>query len=98
MSRIAKDPVILPSGVSAVQENADLIIKGPKGETSLAINPNVALDISSEQIQVKWEGEENKAIAGTMRALISNDVTGVSEGFTKNIKLNGVGYRANVQG
>ena len=98
MSRIAKDPVILPSGVSAVQENADLIIKGPKGETKLTINPNVSLDISSKQIQVKWEGEENKAIAGTMRALISNDVTGVSEGFTKNIKLNGVGYRANVQG
>ena len=62
MSRIAKDPVILPSGVSAVQENADLIIKGPKGETRLVINPNVALDISSEQIQVKWEGEEIKLL------------------------------------
>ena len=56
MSRIAKNPVIIPSGVSVVQENADLVIKGPKGETKLAINPNIALDISSEQIQVKWEG------------------------------------------
>ena len=75
MSRIAKDPVIIPSGVSVVQENADLVIKGPKGETKLSINPNIAPDISSEQIQVKWEGEENKAIAGTMRA--SPNDTGV---------------------
>ena len=98
MSRIAKDPINIPSGVTVVLENSDLIIKGPKGEIRLAINPNISLDISSEHVQVKWEGHENKAIAGTMRALIANDVIGVSEGFTKNIKLNGVGYSANVQG
>ena len=55
-------------------------------------------DISENSIQVKWERDEDRAMAGTMRALISNNVVGVSEGYTKNIKLNGVGYRANVQG
>ena len=54
-------------------------------------------DISENSIQVKWERDEDRAMAGTMRALISNNVVGVSEGYTKNIKLNGVGYRANVQ-
>jgi large subunit ribosomal protein L6 len=58
----------------------------------------VKFDISENSIQVKWERDEDRAMAGTMRALISNNVIGVSEGYTKNIKLNGVGYRANVQG
>jgi large subunit ribosomal protein L6 len=58
----------------------------------------VKFEISENSIQVKWERDEDRAMAGTMRALISNNVIGVSEGYTKNIKLNGVGYRANVQG
>ena len=98
MSRIAKDPVNIPSGVTASQNASILLLKGPKGEMSLNVNQNVSLEISEKSIQVLWVGDENKAIAGTMRALIANNVHGVSEGFTKNIKLNGVGYRAKVQG
>ena len=98
MSRIAKDPVNIPSGVQVASEGNNISFKGPKGELSLQVHPDVKFDISENNIQVKWERDEDRAMAGTMRALISNNVVGVSEGYTKNIKLNGVGYRANVQG
>ena len=98
MSRIAKDPVNIPSGVQVTSEGNNISFKGPKGELSLQVHPDVKFDISENSIQVKWERDEDRAMAGTMRALISNNVIGVSEGYTKNIKLNGVGYRANVQG
>ena len=98
MSRVAKEPVIIPSGVQVSAEGRNITIKGPKGELKLEIHPLVKFEITENQIQVMWERDEDRAMAGTMRALISNDVTGVSEGYTKNIKLNGVGYRANVQG
>jgi large subunit ribosomal protein L6 len=98
MSRIAKDPVNIPSGVQVASEGNNISFKGSKGELSLQVHPNVKFVISENSIQVKWERDEDRAMAGTMRALISNNVVGVSEGYTKNIKLNGVGYRANVQG
>ena len=98
MSRIAKDPVNIPSGVQVASEGNNISFKGPKGELSLQVHPDVKFDISEKSIQVKWERDEDRAMAGTMRALISNNVIGVSEGYTKNIMLNGVGYRANVQG
>ena len=62
MSRIAKDPVNIPSGVTASQNASILLLKGPKGEMSLNVNQNVSLEISEKSIQVLWVGDENKAI------------------------------------
>ena len=65
---------------------------------SLKVHDSVSFDQEENLLQVKWQRDEEKAMAGTMRALINNYVKGVGEGFVKNLKLNGVGYRAKVQG
>ena len=96
MSRIAKDPVNIPDGVTVASENNTINFKGPKGELSLDIHESVSFAIEDNAVQVKWSSDAEKAMAGTMRALINNYMIGVSEGYTKNIKLNGVGYRASV--
>ena len=98
MSRIAKDPVIIPEGVTINVINNLLEFKGSKGELSLNIHNSISFEIKDNQITVEWSKDEYRAMAGTMRSLINNCVIGVSEGYIKNIKLNGVGYRANVQG
>ena len=98
MSRIAKDPVLLPDSVTTSVEGQSISLKGPKGEMILNVHESVQFDVEEKQIQIKWSNEESRAMAGTMRALLNNYVKGVSEGFEKKIKLNGVGYRAKVQG
>ena len=98
MSRIAKDPVIVPDSVNITTEGKTINFKGPKGEMTLEVHDSVSFTQEENSIQVKWQKDEDRAMAGTMRALISNYVKGVGEGFEKNIKLNGVGYRAKVQG
>ena len=98
MSRIAKDPVIIPESVTVTTEGNTLNFKGPKGELSLNIHESVSFSIDDSNIQVIWKSSDDAAMAGTMRALINNYVLGVSEGYSKTITLNGVGYRAKVQG
>jgi len=98
MSRIAKDPVIIPESVTVTTEGNTLNFKGPKGELSLDIHESVSFSIDDSNIQVIWKSSDHAAMAGTMRALINNYVLGVSEGYSKTITLNGVGYRAKVQG
>ena len=93
MSRIAKDPVNIPDGVTVASENNTINFKGPKGELSLDIHESVSFAIEDNAVQVKWSSDAEKAMAGTMRALINNYMIGVSEGYTKNIKLNGVSLR-----
>ena len=98
MSRIAKNPVLLPDSVTTSVDGQSITLKGPKGEMILSVHETVEFHIEEKQIQIKWSNEESRAMAGTMRALLYNYVKGVSEGFEKKIKLNGVGYRAKVQG
>ena len=98
MSRIAKDPVKLSDSVKVIKESKLLKFEGPKGLLTLQIHPSVSVEVVDKQIVVKWSSDEARAMAGTMRALISNCVIGVTQGYMKNIKLNGVGYRAKVEG
>ena len=98
MSRIAKDPVNIPDGVTVASENNTINFKGPKGEMTLDIHESIDFSVEENMLQVKWSHDEERAMAGTMRALVNNYVKGVSEGFEKKVKLNGVGYRAKVQG
>ena len=98
MSRIAKDPVSIPESVNLTTEGKTINFKGPKGEMTLDIHESIDFSVEENMLQVKWSHDEERAMAGTMRSLINNCVIGVSKGYTKNIKLNGVGYRANVQG
>ena len=86
MSRIAKDPVSIPESVNLTTEGKTINFKGPKGEMSLVIHETVDFAIEENMLQVKWKLDEERAMAGTMRALINNYVKGVSEGFEKKVK------------
>ena len=98
MSRVAKNPIKLPSGVDINISGSQINVKGPKGKLELVMHPGVSLDETDGEYMVKPDGEQNMAMAGTFRALVNNMVVGVSEGFQKKLQLVGVGYRANVQG
>ncbi len=98
MSRVAKAPVALPSGIELTVEGAQVVVKGPKGTLSLQLHPGVSLVREANQITVKPANDSDLPMAGTFRSLINNLVLGVSTGFEKKLTLIGVGYRAQVQG
>jgi len=98
MSRVAKKPINLPSGVDIEIDDSLLNVKGPKGNLSVVLHPGVSFDVNDREYVVKPDGDNHIAMAGTFRSLVSNMVTGVSTGFQKKLQLVGVGYRAQAQG
>ena len=100
MSRIANAPVEVPKGVEVTLNGADLTVKGPKGVMALRLHAAVEVEISDLQLGFKARsGAENAvALAGTMRSLANNMVTGVTAGFERKLDLVGVGYRAQMKG
>lgn len=100
MSRVAKVPVALVSGVEAKIENNVIVVKGPKGTLSVPMHKDVEVTIENNEVSFKAKSEtkESNAMSGTMRALVNNMVVGVSAGFSKKLTLVGVGYRAQAQG
>ncbi len=100
MSRVAKNPVVIPTGVEFGMEGDEIITKGPQGSLTLKHHPLVKIEVQGQQI-LFTTGDDSKiagAMSGTMRALVQNAVTGVHSGFEKRLKIIGVGYRAKVQG
>jgi len=100
MSRIAKNPVVMPGGVDAVLSASEITINGPLGSLSHFILPAVKVERDGSSLLCKeLDGQPNSsAMSGTMRALLSNMVVGVSKGFEKRLTLVGVGYKAQAQG
>jgi large subunit ribosomal protein L6 len=98
MSRIAKNPITLPKGVELSVNGLNIQVKGPKGTLTMDLHPTVEMSQADGQLHFKPVTEADMPMAGTMRALVSNMVTGVSDGFEKRLALVGVGYRASVQG
>ncbi|MCY3803740.1 MAG: 50S ribosomal protein L6 [Proteobacteria bacterium] len=98
MSRIAKQPVEIPAGVDVKLQGQHLAMKGPVGEMSMDIHRDVSVEQKDNQINVVLHKAGDSAMAGTMRALINNLVTGVSKGFERKLELVGVGYRAQARG
>ena len=100
MSRIANNPVAIPKGVEVSINGQELNVKGGKGNLSMTMHELV--EISQEEDQLKLQATEPSkkavAMAGTFRSLVSNMVVGVSDGFQKELELQGVGYRAQAQG
>jgi len=96
MSRIGLQPVIIPGGVTVSVNDNILHVKGSKGEITQSFEPLVNFDISEKEVQVSRvnESRQAKSMHGLYRSLLHNMVTGVSRGFTKNLVINGVGYRA----
>ena len=100
MSRIANKPVEMPSGVDLKVNGQTISAKGPKGELSITIHKDVTFEQNDNVLTFKAANEDKSAVAmtGTMRSLVSNIVTGVTEGFEKRLNLVGVGYRAQAKG
>lgn len=100
MSRIAKEPVPLPSGVEFTQSGSAVTIKGKNGSLSMELNSEVELKQEDGSLVVRPRSGSRfaTAISGTMRSLLANMVQGVAEGFEKKLSLVGVGYRAQAQG
>jgi large subunit ribosomal protein L6 len=100
MSRIGKKQVIIPAGVTAKVDGQSISVKGGKGELSFTAPDNVSVALAAGKIVVTPGDDSTQARAmwGTTRALVNNMVTGVANGFTRNLEINGVGYRAAVQG
>ncbi|WEK49580.1 MAG: 50S ribosomal protein L6 [Candidatus Kaistia colombiensis] len=100
MSRIGKKPVAVPKGVTATINGQTVSVKGPKGEMSFDFTEHVEVELTEAGVQVAPRDDSKPARAawGMSRTMISNLMKGVTEGFTKKLEINGVGYRAAVQG
>jgi large subunit ribosomal protein L6 len=101
MSRVGKNPVVLPSGVTADVKDQDVKIKGPKGEMTLVVHPKVDVKLDAGKIVVSprlAEDRESRALWATMQRRISNMVVGVKDGYSKSLEIQGVGYRCALQG
>lgn len=100
MSRIGKLPIQIPAGVTVTIKDDVVTVKGPKGELTQAINPDIKLSVEDGVLSLTRPSDErtHRAMHGLYRALINNMVTGVSDGYKKELELVGVGYRANNTG
>jgi len=100
MSRIGKQPVTLPKGVQVDIQGVTVKVKGPKGELARTFSEQIGIEIENGQVLVKRPSDVPaiRALHGTTRALIRNMVAGVSDGFSKTLQVEGVGYRAEIKG
>ncbi len=100
MSRIGRSPVVIPSGVTVTVDSDNIVVTGPKGTLSQFMMPGINVEVKDNQALVTRVSEEreHRSKHGLMRSLVFNMVQGVSEGFTKQLELNGVGFRVAVDG
>ncbi len=98
MSRIANQPVVVPSGVDIKLDGQNVRAKGSKGEMELSLHPAVKVVQEDGVLKVAVDSKSDIAMAGTMRSLLNNLVVGVSQGFERKLELVGVGYRAQSKG
>ena len=100
MSRIGRQPVVIPKGVEVAQTDGSIRVKGPKGELSMRLEPGVSVALTETEAVIKLERDDRNASAvyGLTRALLANLVRGVSDGFTRGLEIQGTGYRAALDG
>jgi len=100
MSRVAKNPIPIPNGVEVQLAAGQISVKGPKGHLHLNPHPFVEVERDGDELKIGVNAENPgaMAMAGTMRSLVNNMVTGVSEGFERKLTIVGIGYRAQAQG
>ena len=100
MSRIGKQPVVLPAGISAKVADGVVTLKGPKGELALKIPGTVELTREGSALNVVRKGDDKQSRAdhGTIRALLQNMVAGVKDGYSRELEIQGVGFKASIAG
>ena len=99
MSRIGRKPVVVPPNVEVKIEGTTILVKGPKGKLDYTFPPSVNISLENGSVLVGRldESGEQRSLHGTVRAVISNMITGVSTGFQRSLEVNGVGYRAELK-
>ena len=101
MSRIGLKPIVIPAGVEVKKDDANTVtVKGPNGTLTQNVNKDITVNIEGSEITLSRpsDDKEHRAMHGLYRALIANMVTGVKDGFKKELEVNGVGYRVQAQG
>ena len=98
MSRVAKQPITIPSNVEVKVDGANVAVKGPKGSLQRSVYKGVVIKNANNQLEVTVENDDLWQFAGTERSLINSMVIGVNDGFEKKLELVGVGYRARMKG
>jgi len=100
MSRIGKKPIDIPTGTEIKIEKREFKVKGPKGELGFQVRPEIAVAVKDNQIivSIKEETKQSNAFWGLTRSLIFNAVKGVTEGYEKQLEIQGVGYKARIEG
>lgn len=100
MSRIGRSPIPIPAGVEIKRDGATVTVKGPNGELSRTLNPEIEMTIEGGQVIMTRPSDErnHRALHGLNRTLLANMVKGVTEGFAKTLEIQGVGYRATLKG
>ena len=100
MSRIGKQPILIPDGVNVTINDLSVLVKGPKGSLDINIHKDMNLDLKDNVLVVSRSSDnrDHRSLHGTTRMILMNCVTGVSEGFYKELEIQGVGYQANMQG
>ena len=100
MSRIGRKSILIPDGVEVKIEENIVKIKGPKGELSLKVTPEIKIEIVDNKISFipKIKNKQTNSFWGLTRTLVSNMVKGVTEGFEKKLEIKGVGFKANIEG
>jgi len=98
MSRVANNPVQLPSGVEVKLDGSDITVKGGKGSLELSLVEGIQVSQDDNVLTFTYDSDKLKSMAGTTRALVNNMIKGVTEGWEKKLVLNGVGYRAKATG
>ncbi len=100
MSRVGKNPIPVPAGVTVDVKNNNIKVKGPKGELERMLHPDMVIEVLADVILVKrpTESKQHKSLHGLTRTLVFNMIEGVSTGFTRNLEIEGVEYRAEIKG
>ncbi|HVM77048.1 MAG TPA: 50S ribosomal protein L6 [Candidatus Paceibacterota bacterium] len=98
MSRLIKKPIAIASGATLAKSGETLVVKGPKGQLTVKIPAGVDVKIEGTNFTVEAKGDGASAFAGTFYALVKNAIVGVTDGFTKVLEIEGVGYRAAIEG
>jgi len=100
MSRIGKKPITLPAKVNVTIKNADVTVKGPKGELTMTMPPDMTVKQEGNELLVERpsDARQHRALHGLARALLANNVNGVSTGFRRTLKIEGVGYNGDLRG
>lgn len=100
MSRIGKQPITIPSGVTITVDEQAVLVKGPKGELSQFMMPGINVKIESDTVTVTRDSDEkeHRSKHGLMRTLVNNMIVGVTQGFEKKLEINGVGFRVALVG